>query len=89
MATMAGVNDLVVAGGVQNMSMVPMGTALVAGQTLGHDDPFTGSECWVERYGTQEVSQFRGAELIAEKWDISRAEMEAFAFEDQPANSAH
>ena len=45
MATMAGVNDLVVAGGVQNMSMVPMGTATVAGEALGHDDPFTGSEC--------------------------------------------
>ena len=81
MGTMAGVNDLVVAGGVQNMSMVPIGTATDAGQALGHDDPFTGSEGWVKRYGTQEVSQFRGAELIAEKWDISRAEMEDFSFE--------
>jgi acetyl-CoA C-acetyltransferase len=35
----------------------------------------------VERYGTQEVSQFRGAEMIAEKWDISRQDMEVFAFE--------
>ena len=33
------------------------------------------------RYGTQEVSQFRGAEMIAEKWDISREDMEAFALE--------
>ena len=78
---MAGVNDLVVAGGVQNMSMVPIGTALIAAEALGHADPFTGSQGWVQRYGTQEVSQFRGAEMIAEKWDFSRADMEAYALE--------
>jgi len=81
MGVMAGVNDLVVAGGVQNMSMVPIGTALVAAEPLGHDDPFGGSQGWVQRYGTQEVSQFRGAEMIAEKWDFSRADMEAYALE--------
>ena len=81
MGVMAGVNDLVVAGGVQNMSMVPIGTALIAAEPLGHADPFTGSQGWVQRYGTQEVSQFRGAEMIAEKWDFSRADMEAYALE--------
>ena len=81
MAVKAGVHDVVVAGGVQNMSMVPIGTALVAAEPLGHADPFTGSEGWVQRYGTQEVSQFRGAEMIAEKWDISRQDMEAYALE--------
>ena len=81
MAVKSGVHDMVVAGGVQNMSMVPIGTALVAGEALGHSDPFTGSEGWVQRYGTQEVSQFRGAEMIAEKWDFSRADMEAYALE--------
>ncbi|HEX7097252.1 MAG TPA: acetyl-CoA C-acetyltransferase [Acidimicrobiales bacterium] len=80
-SVMAGVNDLVVAGGVQNMSMIPIGYALTATADLGFSDPFSGSEGWVKRYGTQEVSQFRGAELIAEKWDISREEMERFAFE--------
>jgi len=79
MGVMAGLQDLVVAGGVQNMSMIPIATALEAARPLGHDDPFSGSTGWVDRYGTQEVSQFRGAELIAEKWDISRDEMEAFA----------
>ena len=44
-------------------------------------DPFRGSKGWVARYGDQEVSQFRAAEMIAEKWDISREDMEAFAFE--------
>ena len=81
MGVMAGVNDLVVAGGVQNMSMVPIGTALTAAEPLGHADPFTGSQGWVQRYGTQEVSQFRGAEMIAEKWDFSRADLEAYALE--------
>jgi acetyl-CoA C-acetyltransferase len=50
-------------------------------EPLGFPDPFSGSKGWVERYGTQEVSQFRGAEMIAEKWDISREDMEAFALE--------
>ena len=81
MAVKAGVNDVMVAGGVQNMSMIPIGTATAAAESLGHSDPFTGSEGWVQRYGTQEVSQFRGAEMIAEKWDISRADMEAYALE--------
>jgi acetyl-CoA C-acetyltransferase len=80
-SVMAGVNELVVAGGVQNMSMIPIGFALTATEPLGFSDPFSGSTGWVERYGTQEVSQFRGAEMIAEKWDVSRDEMEAFAFE--------
>ena len=78
---MAGVQDLVVAGGMQNMSMIPIGLALEAAKPFGHEDPFSGSTGWVDRYGTQEVSQFRGAEMIAEKWDLSREDMEAFAFE--------
>ena len=81
MGVMAGVQDLVVAGGMQNMSMIPIGLALEAAKPFGHEDPFSGSTGWVDRYGTQEVSQFRGAEMIAEKWDLSREAMEAFALE--------
>ena len=81
MGVWAGVQDLVVAGGVQNMSMVPIGLALEAAAPLGHEDPFSGSTGWVDRYGLQEVTQFRGAEMIAEKWDLSREAMEAFALE--------
>ena len=80
MGVMAGVHDLVVAGGVQQMSQIPISSAMTLAADLGFDDPFSGSEGWVDRYGTQEVSQFRGAEMIAEKWDISREQMEAFAF---------
>jgi acetyl-CoA C-acetyltransferase len=78
-AVMAGVNDIVVAGGVQQMSMIPISSAMTLATDLGFTDPFTGSEGWVKRYGDGEVSQFNGAELIATKWDISREDMEAFA----------
>ncbi len=80
-AVMSGTTDVVVAGGVQNMSMIPISSAMLAGQALGFEDPFSGSEGWRRRYGTQEVSQFRSAEMIAEKWDVSREEMEQFALE--------
>ncbi len=80
-AVMSGTSDLVVAGGVQNMSQIPISSAMTLAEPLGFTDPFSGSKGWVERFGTQEVSQFRGAEMIAEKWDITRDEMEAFAFE--------
>jgi acetyl-CoA C-acetyltransferase len=80
-AVMSGTTDVVIAGGVQNMSMIPISSAMTAGQALGFNDPFSGSVGWLARYGDQEVSQFRSAEMIAEKWGISRAEMEAFAVE--------
>jgi len=76
---MSGTADLLVAGGVQNMSAIPIGYALQAAEPLGFSDPFSGSRGWVARYGEGEVSQFRGAELIAEKWEISREDMERFA----------
>jgi acetyl-CoA C-acetyltransferase len=80
-AVMSGTSDLVVAGGVQNMSAIPISAAMLAGQPYGFETPFTGSPGWEARYGTQEVSQFRAAEMIADKWDISRDDMEAFAVE--------
>jgi acetyl-CoA C-acetyltransferase len=80
-AVMSGTCDFVVAGGVQNMSMIPIQSAQTLAEPLGFADPFSGSRGWVERYGVQEVSQFRAAEMIAEKWDISREDMEVFALE--------
>ncbi len=80
-AVMSGTNDLVVAGGVQNMSQIPISSAMTAAEQFGFTDPFSGSVGWRARYGDQEVSQFRAAEMIAEKWEISREEMERFALE--------
>jgi acetyl-CoA C-acetyltransferase len=78
-ATGSGTADVVVAGGVQNMSAIPIAYAMTAAQPLGYPDPFSGSAGWRARYGDAEVSQFRAAEMIAEKWSISREAMEEFA----------
>ena len=80
-AIMSGTSDVVIAGGVQNMNMIPISYAMLAGQSLGFDDPFSGSKGWLERYGKQEVSQFNSAQMIATKWDLSREEMENFAYQ--------
>ncbi len=61
-AVLSGTADLVVAGGVQNMSMVPIAAAM--GPPFG--DPFSGSVGWRARYGAEEISQFRAADLIAD-----------------------
>jgi len=78
-AVLSGTADLVLAGGVQNMSMIPIAAAMLAGQAFGFADPFSGSDGWRARYGEQEISQFRAADMIAAKWGIGRAEMERFA----------
>ena len=76
---MSGTQDLVVAGGVQNMSAIPISSAMLVGQQYGFSTPFAESPGWLARYGDQEVSQFRAAELIAEKWGVSRTDMEELA----------
>jgi len=78
-AVLSGTADLVAAGGVQNMSQIPIAAAMTAGQAFGHENPTAGSDGWLARYGDQEISQFRSADLIAERWNISRAAMEEFA----------
>ena len=80
-AVMSGTSDVVVAGGVQNMNQIPISSAMLCAEPLGFTDPFSGSPGWVARYGEKEVSQFNSAEMIAEKWDISREDMERFALE--------
>ena len=79
-AIMSGTSDVVIAGGVQNMNLIPISYAMIAGQALGFADPFSGSKGWVNRYGNKEVSQFNSAQMIAEKWNISRSEMENYSF---------
>src|SRR3954451_14156934 len=80
-AVLSGTMDMVVAGGVQNMTMIPISSAMTLAQPMGFETPFDTSKGWQARYGDQEVSQFRAAEMIAAHWDISRDEMEAFAVE--------
>lgn len=80
-AVMSGTSDLIVAGGVQKMSQFPILSAFGAGEPFGSTDPWTGCEGWQARYGDQEISQFRGAEMIASQWNLSREDNERFAFE--------
>jgi acetyl-CoA C-acetyltransferase len=72
-AVMSGQQDLVVAAGVENMSMVPMGSS------LGHELAMPYGQGWRDRYGTQEISQFRGAQLMCEKWGLKRSQLEEFS----------
>ena len=80
-AVMSGTQDLVVAGGVQTMNAIPISAAMYAGQAYGFETPFNSSKRWAERYGDEPVDQIYAAEQIAERWDISREQMEAFGLE--------
>ena len=78
-AIMAGTADLILAGGMQNMSQIPISSAMIVGREFGFTSPTAESKAWLRRYGDEEISQFRGAEMIAQKWDISRDDMERWA----------
>jgi len=80
-AVMSGTQDVVVAGGVQNMSQVPIAYAMTAGQALGFTDPFSGSAGWRARFADRPVNQFYAAQIIADKWECSREDLESFAAE--------
>jgi acetyl-CoA C-acetyltransferase len=76
---LSGTQDLVIAAGVESMSMVPMGSTVRLPLEKGMAPPY--GQGWRDRYGDQEISQFRGAQLICEKWGIKRSQLEEFALE--------
>jgi len=76
---LSGTQDLVVAAGVESMSVVAMGASVMLPIQAGMPSPQ--GPGWKERYGDQEISQFRGAQLICEKWGLKRAQLEEFALE--------
>lgn len=80
-AVMSGTQDVVLAGGVQTMSSIPISSAMLAGQPLGFTTPFAESRGWQARFGDAPVNQFYAAQRIADHWQILREEMEAFALE--------
>jgi acetyl-CoA C-acetyltransferase len=80
-AVMSGTMDVVLAGGVQTMTQIPISSAMTAAIPLGFSDPFSGSNGWVARYGAEPPTQFKSAQMIADKWDISRLELEEFSLE--------
>ena len=80
-AVMSGTQDVVLAGGVQTMTQIPISSAMTAAEPMGFSDPFTGSKGWVERYGDVPPTQFNSAQMIADKWEISRKQLEVFSLE--------
>src|SRR3989442_490066 len=80
-AVMSGTQDVVLAGGVQTMSSIPISSAMLAGQPLGFTTPFAESRGWRARFGDAPVNQFYAAQRIADHWGLTREAMEAFALE--------
>jgi len=80
-AVMSGVNDVVIAGGVQTMTKIPIGSSAVAAGGFGFPDPFSTSPGWVARYGEDPPTQFKGAQMMADKWGLSREAMEVYSLE--------
>ncbi len=80
-AIMSGTMDVIIAGGVQTMTQIPISSAMIAAEPMGFKDPFTGSKGWVERYGNHPPTQFNSAQMIADKWNISREALEVFSLE--------
>jgi acetyl-CoA acetyltransferase family protein len=78
-AVLSGTQDLVMAAGVENMSTIPIGASIYLGVKAGQPMPY--GQGWLDRYGDQEISQFRGAQLMAEKWGLKRLDLEEFALD--------
>ena len=80
-AVMSGVNDVVIAGGVQIMTKIPIGSSAQVGGAFGFKDPISGSPGWTSRYGSVPPSQFAGAQMMCDKWGFSREDLEVYSLE--------
>ena len=78
-AVMSGTQDVVIGGGVEIMSMVPIGSNIKDGYAAGHGQPYD-SEGMKARYPDIFFSQFSGAEIMANKWNLNREDLDKFAF---------
>jgi acetyl-CoA acetyltransferase family protein len=79
-AVLSGTMDVVIAGGVESMSSIPIGASIMDGMKAGHGNPFT-SEGIAAKYPGKMFSQFAGAELLAKKYKVTREEMDKFGVE--------
>ena len=86
-AVMSGTQDVVIAAGVESMTRVPMGLAVMLPLQAG-----IGTGPWPQsirdRYGVTEFSQFTGAEMIARNYQMSREELDSFALESHRRGAA-
>ncbi|WP_431840305.1 thiolase family protein [Gordonia hongkongensis] len=70
-AVVSGQQDVVIAGGVESMSRVPMGSAAPNGE---HQPPTV-----LDRYGVDKFSQGIGAEMVAAKWGLDRTRLDEYS----------
>ena len=78
-AVMSETQDIVIAGGVEVMSQVPIGSNIIDSFKEGHGQPFNGKGM-TERYPGVQFSQFAGAEMMAKRWKFSRDDLDTFAY---------
>lgn len=78
-AVMSGTQNVVIAGGVESMSQVPIGASIVDGFKADHGLPY-GKKIG-ERYPGVQFSQFVGAEMLVDKYDLSSDELNQFALD--------
>lgn len=77
---LSGQNDVVIAGGVEVMSRVPMGTAAKNGEHFPTEV--------LDRFGVDGFSQGVGAEMMAEKWGLSRTLLDEFSLRSHERSAA-
>ncbi|TCM12728.1 acetyl-CoA C-acetyltransferase [Novosphingobium sp. PhB165] len=86
-AILSGMQDVVIAAGVESMTRVPMKSTTAAFAEVGLGSmPLPDSG--FERLGTRDISQFNGAELMVKKYGFTRDDLERFALESHSRASA-
>ena len=78
-AVMSGTQDVVIAGGVESMSQVPIGASIIDGAKADHGIPY--GEVIKERYPGVQFNQFAGAEMLVKKYELTSDELNEFAFD--------
>jgi len=86
-AVMSGNQDVVIAGGIENMSMTPIGSPMAIAEKAGMRTPFDQNEI-AKRYPGSTFSQFVGAERMAQKYGVTRAELDDFAYQSHIKGAA-
>merc|ERR1711865_104302 len=92
-AVMSGFNDVVIAAGVEHMTSVPIGANVADGFKAGHglpvEDTIKGKYgARLAERGLKMFSQFEGAEILAEQYELTRDEMEDFALKSHQRAAA-
>ena len=80
MGVMSGHYDIVIAGGVEVMSRVPLGAARAVGYPYG--------PLMTDRYGQDKLDQGIGAEMIASRWGLSRSQLDEFSLQSHTKAAA-